>query len=178
MSIAFACLATPVDPDAPLAMPMPVRRPRDPLVEGAVPLSPGEAHPAARSLRDRPRRHRKIHGLDRVSLGRVIGFIADEMGNGIALSDLAAIAGVSRFHFIRLFKASTGLTPMAYLERARIARAQEMMGRGGLSLSQIALMVGFADQSHFTRRFRRHAGCTPSVFANRMGQQPPRGDRS
>ncbi len=58
---------------------------------------------------------------------------------------------------------------MAYLERSRIRKAQELLQAGKLSLSDVALAVGFADQSHFIRRFRRHVGVAPSVFAREQG---------
>jgi AraC family transcriptional regulator len=91
------------------------------------------------------------------------------MGEPIGLGELAAIAHVSRFHFTRLFKRSTGLTPMAYVERSRIRQAQDLLRMAELPLSEVALVVGFADQSHFTRRFHRHVGCTPAAFARAYG---------
>jgi AraC family transcriptional regulator len=110
-------------------------------------------------------------GLSPSALGRVASFIEHEIDEKITLTALADIAGVSRFHFTKQFKVSTGLTPMAYLERSRIRRAQEMIRLGGMSLAEIALAVGFSDQSHFTRRFRSFVGCTPSAFRN---SQTPR----
>jgi AraC family transcriptional regulator len=110
-------------------------------------------------------------GLSALTLSRVTSFIENEIDEKITLSALAEIAGVSRFHFTKQFKVSTGLTPMAYLERSRIRRAQEMIRLGGMGLAEIAVAVGFSDQSHFTRRFRAFVGCTPSAFRN---SQSPR----
>jgi AraC family transcriptional regulator len=104
-------------------------------------------------------------GLGTRALAAVIGYIDAHLEEPVRLSELARLTNVSRFHFCRLFRRSTGLSPMAYLERSRVERAQRLIGQGRLSLAEIALEVGFADQSHFTRRFQRHSGCTPGAFA-------------
>lgn len=99
------------------------------------------------------------------TLTAITCYIEDHMEETIGLVELAAIAGVSRFHFTRIFKRSTGLTPMAYVERSRVRRAQELIRAAEHRLSEVALAVGFADQSHFTRRFHRLTGRTPAAFA-------------
>lgn len=111
----------------------------------------------------------RLPALAPKTLARIVSYVEDHMGAPIGLAELAAIAGVSRFHFTRLFKSSTGSTPMAYVERMRIARAKDLIREGRLVLADIALVVGFADQSHFTRRFHRHAGCTPVAYAQSIG---------
>ena len=103
-------------------------------------------------------------GLPPRALGNVIAYIEDHLGEAIELIDLARIGNVSRFHFIKLFKMSTGMSPMAYVERSRIRRAARLIKHGEMRLTEIAVAVGFADQSHFTRRFRRHTGYTPGSF--------------
>lgn len=103
------------------------------------------------------------------TVGKIMSYIEDNMQSTIGLLELAAIAGVSRFHFARLFKNSLGETPMSYVERMRIERAKGLIQQGRLSLVDVALTVGFADQSHFTRRFHRHMGCTPAAYARNMG---------
>jgi AraC family transcriptional regulator len=102
-------------------------------------------------------------------LSRVIRYIEQNISRPISLDDLATIAQVSRFHFTRLFKRTVGISPMAYLERSRVQRAQDLIKEGELPLAEIAVAVGFADQSHFTRRFHLHNGLTPAVFARRYG---------
>lgn len=104
-------------------------------------------------------------GLARSALGLVLSYIEENLGEPITLDMLAGLANVSRFHFARQFRRSTGLSPMAYVERSRLERARALIRAGTLSLTEIAALLGFADQSHFTRRFRRHFGCTPSAFA-------------
>ncbi len=109
--------------------------------------------------------------LGRADFARLTAFIEDNIDGSIGLSDLAGIAKVSRFHFARLFKRSTGMTAIAFVEQCRIHRAQSLISDSDIPLSEIALMTGFADQSHFTRRFRRHVGCTPAVFARERGRR-------
>ena len=106
------------------------------------------------------------HGLGPRTLTLVLNYIEDHISRPIRLEELAGLAGVSRFHFSRLFKRSTGVTPMTLIEQSRMNRARELIRAGGLSLSDIALSLGFADQSHFTRRFHRHVHCTPAEFAH------------
>ncbi len=84
---------------------------------------------------------------------------------------LAAVVNVSRFHFARLFRRSTGMPPIAFVEQCRIRRAQTLIVETDLPLSDIALVIGFADQSHFTRRFHRHVGCAPAQFAREHGRR-------
>lgn len=106
-----------------------------------------------------------IRPLGRRSLTAVLEFIHDNHGTGMNLDGLAEIAGVSRFHFVRQFRKSVGISPMQYVEGVRLERARGLIIEGGKTLAEIAVSTGFSDQSHFTRRFRLHYGCTPSVFA-------------
>jgi AraC family transcriptional regulator len=103
--------------------------------------------------------------LDPAALRSVVGYMHDHIDRHIALDELSHVARVSRFRFIRLFRASTGLTPMKYLEGCRIDFARKLIRESNISLPEIGLAVGFADQSHFVKRFRRHAGCTPGQYA-------------
>jgi AraC family transcriptional regulator len=103
--------------------------------------------------------------LDPAALRSVVGYMHDHIDQHIGLDELSNVAGVSRFRFIRLFRASTGLTPMKYLEGCRIEFARKLIRAGHMSMPEIGRVVGFADQSHFARRFRRQAGCTPGQYA-------------
>ncbi|WP_137174064.1 helix-turn-helix domain-containing protein [Massilia sp. HP4] len=110
-------------------------------------------------------RERAPRGLNPRSLQRVKEFIDAHLHEEIDLQMLAGVANVSRFHFARLFRHSTGCSAMAYLERMRMARAQALIRHGRLPLSQVAALVGYADQSYFTRRFRLAVGVTPARYA-------------
>jgi AraC family transcriptional regulator len=107
--------------------------------------------------------------LDPAALRSVIGFMDDHIDQHIALDELSNVARVSRFQFIRLFRVSTGLTPMRYLESRRIEFARELIRKNDMPMAEIVLAVGFFDQSHFVKRFRRHAGCTPGQYAAQIG---------
>lgn len=133
----------------------------------------GVAWPAALETFDftAPRR-----GLSRRILLRACAHIERHLGDAMTLSELANVAGVSRFHFARLFRVSTGYSPMAYLLRKRIERAKSLLGRGGMPICEIAAMLGFSDQSHFSRTFRKLEGVTPKQFARACvngGDLPP-----
>lgn len=115
------------------------------------------------------RRHESSFSGD--ELARLTAFIEDNIDRTIGLAELAAIVNVSRFHFTRLFKRSTGSTAISFVEQCRIRRAQALLAETDLPLAEIAFMTGFADQSHFTRRFHRHVGCTPALFAREQGRR-------
>ena len=80
---------------------------------------------------------------------------------------------MSRFHFARLFRRSTGRSPMEYLLHVRLERAKALLRRGGMPISDIAVAIGFADQSHFTRHFRRAIGTTPLRYARQDPDTSP-----
>jgi AraC-like DNA-binding protein len=79
------------------------------------------------------------------------------------LSEMALMAGLSRFQLLRHFEKAFGVTPHAWLQLQRIERARSLI-RGGASLSQAAASSGFADQSHMTRLFARQLGFTPGAW--------------
>jgi AraC family transcriptional regulator len=83
---------------------------------------------------------------------------------GISLDELAAEVGLSRSHFARGFRRSTGLSPHRYLTRQRIARARDLLRSTDEPLVEIALRCGFASQAHFNHSFRRATGVTPLAF--------------
>jgi transcriptional regulator GlxA family with amidase domain len=95
---------------------------------------------------------------------RVREFVEANLSESINLARLASIAGLSLYHFARAFKQSASVTPHQYLVERRVARAQEMLTRTSLSVSEIALATGFSDQSHFARHFRQTLGMTPAQF--------------
>jgi transcriptional regulator of acetoin/glycerol metabolism/AraC-like DNA-binding protein len=103
-------------------------------------------------------------GLPSHTMRRVCDYVDAHLSESIDLTELAAVAGLSLFHFAREFKQSAGVTPHYYLVRRRVERAHHMLARTALSLSEVALAAGFADQSHLTRHFRRMIGMTPGEF--------------
>ncbi|HWE74585.1 MAG TPA: helix-turn-helix domain-containing protein [Stellaceae bacterium] len=103
-------------------------------------------------------------GLPGGAMRRVRDYIELHLGETIDLPTLAEQAGSSVFHFARQFKQTTGLTPHLYLLTRRIGQARELLATTELSIAEIAVMTGFADQSHFARSFRRLAGTSPREF--------------
>src|SRR5947207_1029157 len=84
--------------------------------------------------------------------------------NQINLEDAADQAGISPFHFLRLFSDVLGVTPHQYLLRSRLRHAARLLAEGGRSVTDVAYEVGFADLSNFVRTFRRAAGISPGRF--------------
>jgi AraC-like DNA-binding protein len=105
-----------------------------------------------------------VGGLAPRALIRIREYIEGHLEENIELETLAGIAGLSKWHFARAFKQSVGTPPHFYLLQRRLERAQELLAETDLSLAQIALKIGFSDQSHFSRRFRMFVGVTPRSF--------------
>jgi AraC-like DNA-binding protein len=103
-------------------------------------------------------------GLPPGAMRRVQEHVEAHLSESMDLAELAAIAGLSVYHFARAFKQSAGVTPHHYLVGRRIERAQAMLARSDLPLSEIALAAGFSDQSHLARHFRQMLGMTPGQF--------------
>jgi len=104
---------------------------------------------------------------------RVKEHVEAHLSENVDLAQMAGVAGLSVFHFAREFRQATGVTPHDYLTRRRVERAQELLVASGLHLSEIALAVGFFDQSHMARHFRRILGTTPREFRLLHGERPP-----
>lgn len=90
------------------------------------------------------------------------------------LDALAAIAGVSKFHFHRLFTATYGLTPAAYVSQRRVERAQDLLRATNLSVTEVCHAVGYSSLGSFSARFRQVVGETPREFQARWGANAPR----
>lgn len=101
-------------------------------------------------------------------LARLDHHIARNLDTPLTLDALAAVVGRSRFHFARLFKASTGETPHRHVVRRRVERARELLRAGG-DIADVAAAVGFASQSHLHAHVRRAFGCTPGQLVGRPG---------
>jgi AraC family transcriptional regulator len=96
----------------------------------------------------------------------VNAYIEQHLDERLSLDELARVAGVSRFHFARQFRLRTGESPMGFLLRVRIERGKSLLREGAASVGNVAAALGFADQSHFTRTFKRLVGVPPSEYKN------------
>jgi AraC family transcriptional regulator len=105
---------------------------------------------------------------------RVLEYIEEHVAESVlSLDELASVACLSVHQFGRLFKSSMGQTPHQFIVAQRIARAKLMMLGSNKSLSEIAFLCGFANQAHFTTRFRDVVGETPNGFKARMNKNEP-----
>ncbi|MBN9102241.1 MULTISPECIES: AraC family transcriptional regulator [unclassified Pseudonocardia] len=94
-------------------------------------------------------------------------YIQQHLGESLSLDDLAGVVGLSRYHFARRFRASTGAPPHEFLLRQRVERARALLERTNSPLLDIACVCGFADQSHMTREFKKRVGVTPGRYRAR-----------
>jgi len=113
----------------------------------------------------RPPGIRKLrHGLPRARLNRVLEYIDANLDREIALDALAETARMSSHYFSELFKQSVHISPHQFVLRRRIDRARTLLNDPAVTVLEAAVRSGFADQSHFTRMFRRVVGVTPSAY--------------
>jgi len=108
----------------------------------------------------RPETRRRLLG----QLQRCREMIEDHRGRPPALSTLAAAAGLSRFHCLRLFKAAYGVGPAAHAERCRLNRASALLHQTTLPIDRIADEAGYGSQSAFAKAFRRRFGVAPHTL--------------
>jgi AraC family transcriptional regulator len=113
---------------------------------------------------DRWRRPTKAPVLDPKRLKRVLDFIDARLAKEISLDDLAAEACLSPFHFSRLFRDATGVSPHRFVTDLRVQAAQKLLALDHSSLVEIALDTGFGSQDNFTRVFRKTTGLTPGQY--------------
>jgi AraC family transcriptional regulator len=103
-------------------------------------------------------------GLPPGALQRVFQYIDMHLDERLSIRVLANTVGLSPCYFAHAFKQSTGLSPHDYLVQRRVQRVEELLSETDMPISEIALAVGFADQSHCCRRFRERVGLTPSEY--------------
>jgi AraC family transcriptional regulator len=103
-------------------------------------------------------------GLPSLKLKQVKEYINEHIERDLKLVELAALAQISPYHFLRLFKQSMGLTPHQYILQLRIEKAKFLLQHSELAIAEIAVGVGFCDQSHLTQYFKRIVGMTPKQF--------------
>jgi AraC family transcriptional regulator len=108
-------------------------------------------------------------GLAAWQIARVRAYIDSNLHRTIHIRDLSAIARRSPAHFSRQFKLAVGKSPHAYVVRRRLEKACHLMITTATSLSEIALRVGFSDQAHLCRLFRRAFGQSPANWRRGLG---------
>ena len=102
--------------------------------------------------------------MDSRRLERVTDFVEAQLGSRITLDELASAAALSRFHFVRSFKITTGMSPGSFVASRRICRSQLLLVSTDEAIHAIARSVGFTSSSHFRRQFKTHTGIGPSAY--------------
>jgi AraC family transcriptional regulator len=119
-------------------------------------------------MRQSANSQKRNQGLDPRAMARALRFIDEHLCDNFSLQDLADAACTSRFHFARQFRSSTGCSPMGFVLRARIEAGRQMLSRDEPRIAAVAVALGFFDQSHFTRAFRRVVGVPPRTYARQL----------
>lgn len=111
-----------------------------------------------RSRQERPPTH------VRADMRRSMDYLEAHYREPIVVRDVATVAGLSDYHFMRMFRATTGLSVHRYLTQIRLNRAKALLSRG-IGSAETAISIGLFDQSHLIRHFRQHFGVTPGEYA-------------
>ena len=107
----------------------------------------------------------EVAGISEPELRRALELIDDRLDESLSLEELARESGLSKYHFARAFKRRTGFPPHQYQLRRRIERARVLLREDShRSVAEIASRLGFADESHLRRHFKRIVGTTPGRF--------------
>ncbi len=107
-------------------------------------------------------------GLPIRQLRKVEDFVRERLAEEIVVETMAELVELSPFHFSRVFKQTTGMSPLQFVTRERITRAQQLIRETSHNLLVIALEVGYTSPSHFAQVFRRVVGVTPTEFRSAL----------
>jgi AraC-like DNA-binding protein len=99
---------------------------------------------------------------------KTLNFIYEHMGEKITIKKLAQEAGLSRFHFCRMFKKFIGLTPKKFIFEVRLKKAKTLLQLPEKTISKIAFEVGFDDPSNFSKYFKQYTGLTPLQYRKKF----------
>lgn len=112
-------------------------------------------------------------GLPIRQLRKVEDYVSQHLDREITVETLAELVELSPFHFSRVFKQTTGVSPLKFVTQERIALAQQMIRETSRSVIDIGLQVGYPNPSHFAQVFRRVAGVTPTEFRSTLQGRGP-----
>lgn len=106
-------------------------------------------------------------GLPRASLKRATDYVGDNLSGNLTLAEISQSSNISPYHFSRLFKESTGLSPHQYVIRERVEKAKALLVGTDLPLHEVAATAGFTHQSHMGRHLKRLLGVSPNYLRRR-----------
>lgn len=109
-----------------------------------------------------------LANLTHKQLHHVLEYIEARISEDLSLSDLAGLAGLSRFHFLRIFKNTTGTTPHQYVLRRRLELAKDLLADGDLPIQEVAARAGFSSAVHFSRAFQQRVGLSAREFRKQL----------
>jgi AraC-like DNA-binding protein len=113
--------------------------------------------------------HQERIAITQVKLRRVTEFVMANLDRDIGLADLAAVASLSPFHFARVFRMATGISPYRFLMQRRMGLACELLADPSLPIVEIAHRCGYAGQAHFTTAFQKYNGLPPGRYRRQLG---------
>ena len=109
----------------------------------------------------------RAYGGRVIALRRVHDHIDLHFADPLTLGGLAQLVGMSKFHLVRAFRTAYGETPMRYLSRRRIERAQDLLRTANLTVTEICMLVGYSSLGSFSTRFTELVGESPVAYRNR-----------
>lgn len=113
---------------------------------------------------------KRVHSDALVHLRRARDHLDRHYAADFDLAEVAAVAGMSKYHFLRSFAATYRLTPAAYLSERRIERAQDLLRATNLTVTEVCFAVGYSSLGSFSSRFRQIVGESPSEFQRRYAR--------
>jgi AraC family transcriptional regulator len=103
-------------------------------------------------------------GLSSQQMKQIADYVQARLTHSLTLEELAQHLGFSPYHFARLFRETASESPHQFVLRQRVERAKNLLKHGDLTLAEVAIESGFANQSHLTQMFRRYTGLTPKAY--------------
>ena len=111
-----------------------------------------------------------------IGVDKAIRYVRDHLSEDVSVDMLAAVAGFSKYHFVREFKRVTSYTVVTYLNIARIEKSKELLMQGEMGIGEVATACGYNNLSYFSKMFRSYTGMTPSEYiADRRDTEKKRG---
>jgi AraC family L-rhamnose operon transcriptional activator RhaR len=127
----------------------------------------------ARSLGSEHRRAIQYSPRVHAAVEEAVRLLDNDPSHNWTLPELASRLHLDKCHLARIFKAGTGLSPMAYVARCRAERAAALLLRSNLAVNDVALQVGWPDPNYFARRFKAHFGLSASQYRTQFGHEAP-----